>query len=252
MKSTRFITRRGAIVTGLASAVGVMLPRFLTALPPTYGNLLRMGDDLTYVAHRTLLPGESLAKEYTSADITSFPAVGTTDPGTSRDKDLGDAYRGLQSGAFAGWQLSVEGRVATPRTFSLADLRQLRSRTQITRHTCEEGWAAIGQWTGVPLSVVLDAAGILPSARFVAFHSLDNGFCSIDMLDALHPQTILAYGMNGGDLPVRHGAPVRLRVERQIGYKSLKYLQRIVVSDEFDDGGKRGDIQNGWAWYTGI
>ncbi len=127
------------------------------------------------------------------------------------------------------------------------------SRTlQITRHTCEEGWTAIGQWTGVPLSAVLDAAGILPTARFVMFYWYDHWADSIDLLDALHPQTILAYGMNGRDLPVPHGAPVRLRVERQMGYKSMKYLQRIAVVEEFDDGGEAGNIQNGWAWYTGI
>ena len=95
-------------------------------------------------------------------------------------------------------------------------------------------------------------AGILPTARFVVFHSYDDWVDSIDLLDALHPQTILAYGMNGRDLPIPHGAPVRLRVERQMGYKSMKYLHRIVVADEFDDGGKKGNIQNGWAWYTGI
>jgi DMSO/TMAO reductase YedYZ molybdopterin-dependent catalytic subunit len=158
----------------------------------------------------------------------------------------------MQKTAFADWRLSVEGRVATPRTFSLAELKQLPSRTQVTRHTCEEGWTAIGQWTGVPLSAVLVAAGMLPTARFVVFHSYDDWIDSIDLLDALHPQTILAYGMNGRDLPTPHGAPIRLRVERQLGYKSMKYVRRIVVADEFDDGGKQGNIQNGWAWYTGI
>ncbi len=161
-------------------------------------------------------------------------------------------YGRLQGGAFADWRLSVEGLVASPRSFTLADLKQLPSRTQITRHTCEEGWSAIGEWTGVPLSLVLDAAGILPTARFVVFYSFDDWIDSIDLLDALHPQTILAYGMNGRDLPIPHGAPVRLRVERQMGYKSMKYLHRIVVKDEFDDGGEKGNIQNGWAWYTGI
>jgi DMSO/TMAO reductase YedYZ molybdopterin-dependent catalytic subunit len=252
MKPTGLITRRRAIVAGLASISGVALARYSKALPPTYGNLLRMGDNLTYAAHRTLLPGESLAKEYTASDITSFPAVGTIDPGTSRNRARGDDYRRLQGAAFADWRLAVEGRVGNPALFSLADLKRLHARTQITRHTCEEGWAAIGQWTGVPLSVVLEAAGMLPSARYVSLHAQDGGFSSIDLLDALHPQTILAYSMNGRDLPVQHGAPLRLRVERQIGYKSLKYVQRIVVSDEFDDGGKGGDIQNGWAWYTGI
>ena len=124
---------------------------------------------------------------------------------------LGEEYRRHQAGAFADWRLAVEGRVATPRAFSLAELKQLPSRTQITRHTCEEGWTAIGQWTGVPLSLVLDAVGILPTARFVVLHSVDDWVDSLDLIDALHPQTILAYGMNGGDLPIAHGAPVRLR-----------------------------------------
>jgi DMSO/TMAO reductase YedYZ molybdopterin-dependent catalytic subunit len=252
MKTTGLITRRRAIITGLASAGGLLLARYPKGLPPTYGNLLRMGDTFTYAAHRALLPGQSLVREYSDADITSFPATGTVNPGVSEKSALGDAYRLLQSGAFSSWRLSVEGRVATPRTFSLAELKQLPSRTQITRHTCEEGWTAIGQWTGVPLSLVLHAAGALPTARFVVFHSYDDWVDSIDMLDALHPQTMLAYGMNGRDLPLPHGAPVRLRVERQLGYKSMKYLYRIVVTDEFDDGGKKGNIQNGWAWYTGI
>ena len=142
--------------------------------------------------------------------------------------------------------------MSAPRTFSLGELKALSQRTQITRHTCEEGWTAIGQWTGVPLSTVLAAVGILSTARFVTFHSYDGWTDSIDMFDALHPQTILAYGMNGRDLPVPHGAPLRLRVERQLGYKSMKYLDRVVVTDAFDDGGKSGNIQNGWAWYTGI
>ena len=251
MKTTRF-TRRQAIVAGLASVGGLSLARFPSDLPPTYGSLLRMGDTLTYAAHRVLLPQHSLVREYGSRDITSFPATGTTNPGVSVKSALGEAYRRLELGAFADWRLSVEGRVTTPRTFSLNDLKQLRARTQITRHTCEEGWTAIGQWTGVPLSLVLEAAGILPAARFVVFHSYDDWVDSIDLVDALHPQTILAYGMNGRDLPIQHGAPVRLRVERQMGYKSMKYLHRIVVADEFDDGGQKGNIQNGWAWYTGI
>jgi DMSO/TMAO reductase YedYZ molybdopterin-dependent catalytic subunit len=245
-------TRRQAILAGLASVGGLSLARFPGDLPPTYGNLLRMGDTLTYAAHRTLLPKQSLVREYTTRDITSFPATGTTNPGVSVKSELGEAYRRMQFAGFADWRLSVEGRVTTPRTFSLDELRRLQSRTQITRHTCEEGWTAIGQWTGAPLSAVLDAVGLLPAARFVVLYSYDDWVDCIDLIDALHPQTILAYGMNGRDLPIQHGAPVRLRVERQMGYKSMKYLHRIVVADEFDDGGKKGSIQNGWAWYTGI
>ena len=248
----RLITRRRAIIAGLASAGGILFVRRPAELPPTYGNLLRAGDTFTYAAHRALLPGQSLVKEYTMADLSSFPATGTTNPAEQKDTALADAYRRLQATAFADWTLTVEGRVRTPRTLSLRDLRQLPARTQITRHTCEEGWTAIGQWTGTPLSAVLDAAGVLPTARFVVFQSHDDWVDCIDMLDAFHPQTILAYGMNGGDLPLQHGAPVRLRVETQIGYKSMKYLKRIVVKDEFDDGGENGNIRNGWAWYNGI
>jgi DMSO/TMAO reductase YedYZ molybdopterin-dependent catalytic subunit len=229
-----------------------MLPAWPKKLPPTYGNLLRMGDTLTYAAHRALLPGQSLVKEYRLEDITSFPATGTTNPAERPKLPMSDAYRRTLAGNFADWRLTVEGRVSSPQSFSLADLKRLPSRTQVTRHTCEEGWSAIGQWTGVPLSAVLNAAGILPSARFVVFHSFDDWVDSIDLLDALHPQTLLAYGMNGRDLPIPHGAPVRLRVERQLGYKSMKYLHRIVVTDEFEDGGEKGNIQNGWAWYVGI
>jgi DMSO/TMAO reductase YedYZ molybdopterin-dependent catalytic subunit len=173
-------------------------------------------------------------------------------PADQKDTALASAYRRLHAGGFAGWSLSVEGRVRNPRVFSLRDLKQLPSRTQITRHTCEEGWTAIGQWTGVPLGAVLDAAGVLPTARFAVFSSHDDWVDGIDMLDAFHPQTILAYGMNGRDLPLQHGAPVRLRVERQIGYKSMKYVNRIVIKDEFDDGAEKGNIRNGWAWYNGI
>jgi DMSO/TMAO reductase YedYZ molybdopterin-dependent catalytic subunit len=252
MKTTGLITRRRAIVAGLASVGGLFVTRMPEGLPPTHGHLLRMGDSLTFAAHRALLPHDSLVREYGAGDITSFPATGTTNPGVTVEGDAGDAYRRLQAGAFADWRLSVEGRVSTPQTFSLAELKRLPARTQITRHTCEEGWTAIGQWTGVPLSLVLDAAGILPTARFVLFYSYDGWVDSIDMVDALHPQTILAYAMNGQSLPIPHGAPLRLRVERQIGYKSMKYLHRLVVVDEFEDGGEKGNIENGWAWYTGI
>ena len=211
-----------------------------------------MGDTLTYAAHQTLLPGQKLVKEYTHRDISSFPATGTTNPGDPNKPNSSETYRNLHSGRFGEWRLSIEGLVAKPGLYSLADLKRFPSRTQITKHTCEEGWSAIAQWTGVPLGRVLDDAGLLPSARFVSFYSYDEWADCIDMLDALHPQTILAYGMNGRDLPLPHGAPVRLRVETQLGYKSMKYLQRIVVREEFDDGGKNGSIQNGWSWYAGI
>lgn len=206
-----------------------------------------MGDAITYSAQRALLPGQSLVKEYNHGDISSFPATGTTNPGDSSKPGFNEDYARLQNKAFADWRLSIEGRVAKPGSYSLAQLQEFPSRTQITRHTCEEGWTAIAEWNGVQLSRVLQAVGILPTARFINLYAYDGFIDSIDLLDAFHPQTILAYGMNGRNLPLQHGAPLRIRVETQIGYKSIKYLQRIVVTDEFVDMG-----DSGWAWYTGI
>jgi DMSO/TMAO reductase YedYZ molybdopterin-dependent catalytic subunit len=202
-----------------------------------------MGDNLTYIAHRALLPGQSLAREYRHADISSFPATGTTDP-----SKFNEEYAKHLRNSFEDYKLEVEGHVARPGSYSLADLMKFEARTQITKHTCEEGWTAIGEWTGVPLAALLQHAGIMPSARFIAFHTYDEYLDCIDLMDAFHPQTLIAYGMNGKTLPVQHGAPVRLRLERQIGYKSIKYLRKIVVSDKFVDFGE----DPGWAWYTGI
>ena len=252
MKTKQLITRREALIAGLASMGGLLLSGCAKKLPPTYGNILRMGDNLTYAAHQALLAGDSLVKEYSHKDISSFPATGTTNPADPNSPYFSELYGNLQRGAFADWRISIEGLVTRPGSYSLADLKRFPSRTQITRHVCEEGWCAIAEWTGVPLSRVLDAAGMMPTARFVSFYSYDQWADCIDLFDALHPQTLLAYGMNGQDLSIPHGAPVRLRVERQLGYKSMKYLRRIVVRNEFDDGGKEGNIQNGWSWYVGI
>lgn len=256
MKKRRILTRRNLIFAGAAAAGGLLLRGLWRKdLPPTYGHILRMGDNLTYASHRLLLPGQSLAREYRPSDVTAFPAMFLddrylTDPNHPMRSD---AYRQAHANGFADWGLKVEGLVARPKTYSLVDLRRFAARTQITRHTCEEGWSAIGEWTGVPLARVLEIdAGLLSEARFVTFHCNDGYVDSIDLLDALHPQTLLAYGMNGRDLSVPHGAPVRLRVETQMGYKSMKYVERIVVTSELDDGGKDGNVQNGWSWYAGI
>ena len=253
MKTTRIITRRQAIVAGLASVGGLSLARFPSDLPPTYGSLLRMGDTLTYAAHRVLLPQQSLVREYSSKDITSFPATGTTNPGVSEKSALGEAYRRLEFGCVR--RLAPLGRgsrdhaahVLAQRSETTAR-RGRRSRDTPVRKAgppLASGPACRSAWCSRPRASCR-------AARFVVFHSYDDWVDSIDLVDALHPQTILAYGMNGRDLPIQHGAPVRLRVERQMGYKSMKYLHRIVVADEFDDGGQKGNIQNGWAWYTGI
>jgi len=256
MQAPQLITTRRAVITGIASVGGLALAGCSQQLPPTYGNVLRMGDLLTYRAQRLLLPRHALVRQYHHRDITSIPAIGNTNPADSHQDGFnatrGALYDRLRTGAFSDWRLSIEGQVARPAAYSLAELQRFPARTQITKHTCEEGWSAIAEWTGVPLRAVLAAVGTLPGARYVNFYAFDDTADSIDMLDALHPQTLLAYGMNGQALPIAHGAPMRLRVETQLGYKSVKFLQRIVVTERFDDPGKLGPIQSGWSWYAGI
>jgi DMSO/TMAO reductase YedYZ molybdopterin-dependent catalytic subunit len=201
----------------------------------------------------------ALAREYTPADISrDFRANGS-------DNVDDPEYQRLAEGGFAEWRLSVGGLVEQPLSLSLADLRAMPSRTQITRHDCVEGWSCIGQWTGVPLRSVLARARLKPQARYVVFrcadmleHTLDNSgqyYESIDLIDAAHPQTILAYEMNGKPLPIPYGAPLRLRLERQLGYKMAKYIMRIELVDSFADivGGKGGFWEDrGYEWYAGI
>ena len=253
MSNDRLLLSRRGLIGGLASTGGLLLAGCSDQQPPTYGNILRMGDNLTYNIQRTLLSPTALVREFDRSQVTSMLAIGTYDParadGGLYDPEGGRDYAILRNGGFEDWRLSIEGQVDRPGSYALADLKRMKRRTQVTRHMCEEGWSAIAEWTGVPLRAVLEAAGIRPSARFVEFHTFDQTAESLDMVDALHPQTILAYGMNGGDLPIGHGAPLRLRVERQIGYKSVKFLRRIVVTDTFRD---LGDIRGGWAWYNGI
>lgn len=249
------LVARRRFLSGL-TASGTLLLTGCGEDPPTYGNLLRVGDWFTYKAHRLLLPRSSLAREYDRKDISATVAIGTTDPADdhqgSFDPEWGRKWAELAMGDFRDWKLEVAGAVARPGSYSLQELMRFQPRTQITKHSCEEGWSAISEWTGVPLRTVLEHAGILPSAKFVNFLAYDANPDSIDMIDALHPQTILAYGMNGQTLPRAHGAPIRLRVERQLGYKNVKYIRRIEVTERFTDPGPTGLIQSGWSWYTGI
>lgn len=244
---------RRTFIGGMTSSAGLLLAGCADTEPPTYGNVLRMGDVVTYKAHRLLLPASALAREYSRSDISSSPAIGTTNPGDASqylfDPFHGETYDRLRADQFADWRLTVAGSVTTPGTFSLNDLQRMPARTQITRHTCEEGWSSIAEWTGVPLGRVLEAVGVKPEARYVQLFAYDYVASGIDMIDALHPQTILAYGMNGRELPLAHGAPLRLRLETQLGYKSVKFIRHILVLDEFEDD---GSIESGWAWYAGI
>jgi len=157
--------------------------------------------------------------------------------------------------ALLAWRLVVDGLVERPSSFSLAELRRFPSSSQVTVHTCEEGWSFIAEWTGVALSHVLQAVGTSARARYVVFFPFDQWWDSLDMGDALHPQTLLAYRMNGEEIPIDHGAPLRLRVARQLGYKSIKFLSRITVVESLDGIGQgvgSASAEDGYAWYAGI
>jgi DMSO/TMAO reductase YedYZ molybdopterin-dependent catalytic subunit len=222
---------------------------------PSFHRVLSSAEQLTYRAQR-LLVGQSLAREFTQADLSPiFRSNGTSRPGSA-------LYSRLLENDFADWRLIVGGSVNRPLALSLDALRAMPSRTQITRHDCVEGWSAIGQWTGIPLGHVLNQAQLAPEARFIVLFCADElerndgGYYeSIDLVDAFHPQTLLAYQLNGRPLPVQNGAPLRLRVERQLGYKQAKYLMRIEAVARLDGigGGKGGYWEDrGYEWYAGI
>ena len=223
-----------------------------------FPRLLTAGEGLSRTVHKGLIPRKAMAQEFTAADLSPhFRSNGTSSP----DSPM---YQALARNHFSDWTLTVNGLVANPMRFSLAQLRTLPSRTQITRHDCVEGWSAIGKWTGVPLAAVLRAVQPLAAAKYVVFHCADpmesDGsspyYESIDMDDAYHAQTILAYELNDRPLPIANGAPLRLRVERQLGYKHAKYLMRIELASSLDGihGGKGGywEDSNGYQWYAGI
>ena len=249
------LSRRKLITTGLAAtagasglAVAAALARRYGLIPPDHSGLYGVGETLTYASHR-LLTRHSLAREFPRSQISKTPFANGRPP---RD----EAFRRLQAGAFADWRLAVDGMVARPASFSLAELKSYPSRSQITHLACEEGWSFIAEWIGVPLSHVLTVVGTLPQARYVVYSSIQRGWWdSVDMADALHPQTLVTYGMNGGELPVGHGGPLRLRVPRQLGYKSVKYITRLTVTDSLKEFGKglgSAAPEAGYAWYAGI
>ena len=230
---------------------------------PGITRVVQSAESATYRWQR-LIGRDALATEYTRADLSPvFKANGTVDPDD-------DAYRAHARVSFANWRLKIDGLVERPSVLSLGDLKRLPARTQITRHDCVEGWSAIGEWAGPQLGTLLKTVGLKPGARYVVFHCADNYggemskggaqstgryYESIDLVDAFHPQTILATRMNGAPLPVAYGAPIRLRVERQLGYKHAKYVQRIEVVDSFarlelGQGGYWED--RGYEWYAGI
>jgi DMSO/TMAO reductase YedYZ molybdopterin-dependent catalytic subunit len=250
----RFLTRAGASAAALALA-GCTDPsqkRWVVGI-------LEQVEGLTRRAQRLLAGSHALAPEFRKQDIAPvFRANGTLNPDTAD-------YNAHAANGFRDWRITVGGAVENPLSLSLEQLRAMPSRTQITRHDCVEGWSCIGQWKGTPLALVLAAARPREEARYVMFHCADNMaqpgsdehyyYESLDLLEATHPQTLLAYELNGEALPIQHGAPVRLRAERQLGYKMAKYIQHIDLVPEFGRiaGGKGGYWEDqGYTWYAGI
>jgi len=217
--------------------------------------LLGAAEDWNRSLHDLLGRRTALAREFSKADISPFfRGNGTIEP---RE----EAYKAYAAAGFAEWRLAVTGLVATPLSLSLEEVRALPQRTQVTRHDCVEGWSAIGEWTGPQLKQLLDRAGLKPEAKFIVFRCADSlaggpYYESIDLIDAFHPQTIVAHSLNGQPLPVRNGAPLRMRIERQLGYKHAKYLTEIEAVASLEDinggGGGYWEDRAGYQWYAGI
>ena len=258
MKSSAELSRR-RFFRHTFGAAGAMLLAGCEKLSQSewFPKLLASGERLNQRVQGALGGRRSMAQEFTEADLSpQFRSNGTSVPNSA-------SYQSLAASGFSGYQLTVDGLVAKPTTFSLPELRALPDRTQITRHDCVEGWSAIGKWKGAKLAALLAVVQPKPDARFVVFHCADpmeaNGaspyYESIDLDDAYHAQTILAYELNDKTLPVANGAPLRLRVERQLGYKHAKYVMRIELVDSFARiaGGNGGYWEdNGYEWYAGI
>ena len=249
------LTRRKMIKTGLAAIAGASglgvaahLAEKYGLIAPDHGGVYGLGETLNYASHR-LLTGNSLAREFSHSQISERPLPNETAP-------LSEDFKRLQAGGFADWRLAVNGMVARPAFFSMAELKSFPSRSQITQVQCEEGWSYIAEWIGVPLAHVLNVVGASPQARYVVYFSLQpDWWDSIDMAEALHPQTFLTYGMNGGELPVGNGGPLRMRVPRQLGYKSVKFITQLTVTDDLKKFGKglgSASPEGGYAWYAGI
>ena len=250
------ITRR-RLLKGIGVGAGGLVLGGCDALnrAETFRGVLRDFEGFNMAVQRAIMARDALAREFSPADISPiFRSNGTALPQTSE-------YARFAESGFTEWRLQVDGLVRWPLSLSLPQIQQLPGRSQITRHDCVEGWSAIGKWTGAVLGPILDAAGLREEARFIVFHCMDRFgdrpyYESIDLVDAFHPQTILAYGLNDRVLPIANGAPLRLRVERQLGYKHAKYLHRIEARSSlaglFDGKGGFWEDVADYEWYAGI
>lgn len=248
--------RRSFIRMAIMGTAGVIVAGCDRISQSDWGpKVLNKAQGLNRRVQALLAPSSAMAKEYTDADLSPvFRSNGTAMPTT-------EAYQSLLANGFRDYRLQVGGLVDRPLSFSIDDLKQIEQVAQITRHDCVEGWSAIGKWHGIRLSHVLDKVGVKPNARYVVFHcydEMDPGepyYESVDIPEARHPQTLLAWGLNNQPLPIKNGAPLRLRVSRQLGYKQAKYIARIELVDSFAHiaGGKGGYWEDyGYEWYAGI
>ena len=250
------LVSRRTVLGGMAAAGSLLAGCGRLDDKAPFSQILAASDGFSLRAQRLILARRPLVRELSLSQLSAtFPMNGTAMP-------KGDYYKRMLDNEFRDWKLRIHGLVERPLALTLAQLQALPPRTQITMHNCDEGWSAVGQWTGVPLARLLGLSGMRPSARYVVFHCLDKlqmdgnyYYESLDLFDAMHPQTILAYGMNGKQLPVGYGAPIRLRVETQIGYKNAKYVDRIELVDRLD---RIGRGRGGWweyfdnaVWYAG-
>ena len=257
MTNKQIIIPRRKFLTGAALGGSGLLLSGCDVLTesPGFRSVLRSGEALNKTAQRLISDRAALAREFSANDISPiFKANGSISGATPE-------YAAHVADKFARWRLRIDGMVQRPLSLSLARLMAMPSREQITRHDCVEGWSAIGKWRGTPLRMLLEQAGLSTRARYVVFHCADSFganpyYESVDLIDAFHPQTILAWSLNGARLPVPNGAPLRLRVERQLGYKHAKYVTRVEATDSLAKfyGGKGGywEDQVDYDWYAGI
>ncbi len=248
------ISRRRLITTGIAATAGVAVANQLAdkygLVPPDGGGIYGMGTTLTYAAHRLLTSGSS-ARELPRHKISKTPY-----PNGKPPKE--EIFKRQVANGFVDWRLEVGGMVDRPASFSIAELKSFPASSQITQLSCEEGWSYVAEWKGVALSHVLGLVGMAPGAKFVVYAALPVKritWDSIDRDEALHPQTLISYGMNGEDMPIEFGGPLRMRVPRQLGYKSVKYLTKLTVTDSLKGFGKgmgSSDAEAGYSWYAGI
>ncbi|SEG03039.1 DMSO/TMAO reductase YedYZ, molybdopterin-dependent catalytic subunit [Bryocella elongata] len=249
-------SRRRMLTAGIAAAAGAagviaapkVVRRFGLAAPDCAGPY-GPGEALTYAASRIIAPN-AMAREFSRSWISKEPFA------NSLYGPIPAEFTKHKAEGFANWKIAVGGMVMHPTEFSVPDLKQMGRSSQITEVACEEGWSYIAEWIGTPLALVLQEVQPLAPARYLVYTSMRDGLWdSIDMHDARHPQTLLTWGMNDGDLPFGFGGPLRMRLPKQLGYRNVKYVHKMVFTDSLKGFGKGMGSANpeyGYSWYAGI